>query len=101
MKKEHDLLLKEITSEIELMSVVGGAAGTGQWETGAITVYVGIMEGLGYSCSFPGSFYGPSNPIPTGSGTCVGGYMGGGSYGGISYGNGGPSGASSSASSGN
>lgn len=95
MRKEHELLLKEITNEIELMSVVGGDGGTGQWETGATDIYVGIIEGLGYSCSFPGGFYGPSNPTPTGSGTCVGG------FGGISYGNGGPGGATSSVSSGN
>ncbi|WP_431223346.1 hypothetical protein ACQ86O_25235 [Serratia sp. L9] len=48
MRKEHNLLLNEITSEIELMSIVGGGGGTGQWETGAATVYAGVMGALGY-----------------------------------------------------
>lgn len=96
MRKEHNLLLSEITSEIELMSIVGGGGGTGQWETGAATVYAGVMGALGYSCSLPGGFYGPSNPTPTGGGTCVGGFSAGGF--GPMGGNGGPGGSTSSAS---
>jgi len=90
MRYEHSAILKEITDEVELMAVVGGE-GTGQWETGAIGVWVGIMEGLGYSCSFPGNFYGGSN-----SSCSDGGY--GGASGPFGYGAG--VGASSDANSG-
>lgn len=76
MNKYHDSVLREITDEIELMSVGGSGGGSGQWETGAAGVWAGVMDGLGYSCSLPGGFYGPGISVATGSGTCVGGNMG-------------------------
>ncbi|MCT4717363.1 hypothetical protein MUA01_20630 [Enterobacteriaceae bacterium H18W14] len=82
MKNEHLALLKEITDEAELIAI-SGSAGTGQWETGASGVWTGIMGGLGYSCSYPGGFYGPGGtPSYTGSG--YGGASGPGGYGGSS-----------------
>lgn len=97
MRIEHDLLVKEITSEIELNSIVGSGGGSGLWETGASGVYNGVLDALGYNCALPGGFYGPNNPVSTGSGTCSGGYItvGGGSYGGMG-GSGGGSGSGSS-----
>lgn len=68
MKNEHSILLKEITDEAKLIAI-SGSAGTGQWETGASGVWAGIMGGLGYSCSYPGGFYGPGGtPSYTGGG---------------------------------
>ncbi|HAY0636340.1 hypothetical protein [Serratia rubidaea] len=75
MKKEHEVILRDITNDVGLLSIFGGNGGTGQWETGAGEIYVGVMGALGFSCSFPGGFYGPSNPTPTGAGTCVGGFI--------------------------
>lgn len=94
MKKEHSLILKEITDDIELMSIVGGDGGSGQWETGAAGIYTGIMGGLGYSCSFPEAFYGSGDTTSTGAGTCMGGYIVGG-YGGMGGSGGYSSGATS------
>lgn len=73
MKCSHEDILKEITDDLSL-SLVSGGQGSGDWATGADTVWsaaVGIISGK--NCSWPGGFYGPSNPTPTGSGTCVGG----------------------------
>lgn len=77
MRNEHATVLKEITDEIALMAVAGGG-GTGQWETGAVGVWVGVMESLGYSCSLPGNFYGAGGLGVNSSGGygCTSGFSG-------------------------
>ncbi|MCW2481059.1 hypothetical protein [Candidatus Symbiopectobacterium sp. NZEC135] len=79
MKEKHNIILKEITDELALSLVSGGngGGGSGDWATGAQTIWTTAIETiLGKSCSWPGGFYSPSNPTPTGSGTCVGGPIG-------------------------
>lgn len=75
--KKHDLILKEITDEFELSLISGGQGGSGDWGTGAHTVWGaavgGVAGSLGYNCAYPGPVYGTNNPVPTGMGTCVGG----------------------------
>ncbi|TBL63631.1 hypothetical protein [Hafnia paralvei] len=74
MKNNHQVVLKEITDELELLMVSGGK-GSGDWGTGAQGVWAAGVEGVtGKSCSYPGGFFGPSNPTPTGSGLCTGGF---------------------------
>lgn len=74
MKSNHQSVLKEITDELELSTVSGGS-GSGDWATGAQTVWGaavgGIASSMGYNCSFPAPVYGPDTSTPTGSGTCV------------------------------
>lgn len=74
MQNSHRLVLKEITDTLELSMISGGASGSGDWGTGAQIVWsavVGIVSGK--SCSWPGGFYSPGNPAPSGSGVCTGG----------------------------
>ncbi len=73
MKHSHKLLLEEITNKVEL-SIIYGGAGSGDWGTGAQTVWgAGVGMLTGKNCSWPGGFYGPVNSTPTGSGVCTGG----------------------------
>lgn len=74
MRNEHESLLKEITSKVQLLSVAAGDTGTGQWETGAVGVYTGIMGALGYSCSLPGNFYDGSSYVSSYGDGGYGGY---------------------------
>lgn len=87
MKKKHNVVLKEITDELELSFVTGGsdkqnsgkqgAGGNGDWATGAQAVWgTAVSAVTRKNCSYPGGFYGPGNATPTGSGTCTGGMMG-------------------------
>jgi len=77
VKNNHEVVLKEITDELELLMVSGGK-GNGDWATGAQAVWgatvAGVASSMGYSCSFPAPVYGPSNPTPTGYGLCSGGF---------------------------
>ena len=75
MKKNHNIILKEITDELALKSIGGGFKGTNQWQTGAQGVWGAIMSIYRKGCSWPGGFYGPLNVAPTASGTCVGGTL--------------------------
>ncbi|KAF6662403.1 hypothetical protein HFD91_02220 [Enterobacteriaceae bacterium EKM102V] len=78
MRNEYMNVLKEVSEKIELMEIVGGE-GSGQWETGAVGIWAGIMGGLGYSCSWPGNFYGGDSSSYSGMG--YGGASGPGGYG--------------------
>ncbi len=78
MKENHEMILREITDELELLAISGGEGGSGDWATGAQTVWgavVGAVAGsYGLSCSWPAPFYGGGeSAVPAGGGTCTGG----------------------------
>lgn len=76
MKDKHRIILKEIIDEVELLQICGAEKGSGDWATGAQTIYGTAASALsGKSCSWPGGFYSSGNPIPSVSGGCVGGAM--------------------------
>ncbi|MBV4413905.1 hypothetical protein J0B02_13965 [Enterobacteriaceae bacterium YMB-R22] len=73
MKVSYKVVLKEITDELAL-AMVSGSAGSRGWYTGAHIIWSTVVGALtSKNCSWPGGFYGPGNPTPTGSGVCVGG----------------------------
>lgn len=80
MKKKHDVILKEITNDLELSMVSGGnggSGGSGDAGTGIQGIWAaGVSAVTGKSCSYPGGFYSSGSSIPSGGGTCVGGASG-------------------------